>query len=61
MNFQKVGLTRLSMQVTSERFTASNLIPGTAYIFRVAAVNGYGTGPYSVKNITTPGLSMPNK
>jgi hypothetical protein len=51
----------LPMEVTSESFTASNLIPGSDYIIKVAAVNDYDTGPYSVKNITTRSLSMSNK
>ena len=33
--------------VTGTSFTATGLIPLTTYMFRVAAVNGNGTGPYS--------------
>jgi hypothetical protein len=47
------------MQVIGERFTASNLIPGRVYIFQVAAVNEYGTGPYfNVRNIQTNRTGM---
>ena len=31
----------------SRIFTASGLIPLTTYMFRIAAVNSNGTGPYS--------------
>ena len=38
---------------TIPSFTASSLFPGTSYIFKVAAVNSEGIGPYTQYVVTT--------
>ncbi len=42
--------------VTGTSFTATGLLPLTTYMFRVAAMNGNGTGPY----ITVTGRTLAN-
>lgn len=42
---------------TATAITVTGLTNGTAYIFRVAAVNSVGTGPYSPTALTTPQAS----
>lgn len=39
--------TSMLLGVSDRNFTASDLDPLTTYMFRVAAVNSDGTGPYS--------------
>ena len=39
--------------LTERTYTATNLTPGTSYLFEVAAVNSDGMGPSSNRNIST--------
>lgn len=51
--------TRLPYPVTSGPWTASSLIPGHTYRFRLRAVNGYQEGDYS--NVATVTIPLPPK
>ena len=42
-------------EVVGQTFTASGLTPATHYTFRVAGVNGDGTGPFSPEKTITTG------
>ena len=51
VEFQEVGGALIPGVVVNETFTISGLTPHTNYIFRVAAVNNNGTGPFT--NVTS--------
>ena len=51
VEFQEVGGALIPGVVVNRTFTASGLTPSTNYTFRVAGVNGNGTGPFT--NITS--------
>jgi fibronectin type 3 domain-containing protein len=48
------GSTPIATAVTGTTFTATGLTDGTAYYFKVAAVNSYGTSPFSNEATATP-------
>ena len=51
VEFQEQGEAKISLEVMAQIFTVSGLSPHTNYSFRVAGINGNGTGPFS--NFTT--------
>ena len=51
VEFQEVGGALIPGVVVNRTFTASGLTPYTNYTFRVAGVNGNGTGPFT--NVTS--------
>ena len=53
VEFQEQGGARIPGEVMNQTFTTSGLTPHTNYTFRVAGVNGKGTGPFSTHIITT--------
>lgn len=53
------GATPVQAGVNVSNFTDANLSGGVTYYYRVAAVNSYGTGPYSAE-VSAPVTGVPN-
>ena len=53
VEFHEMGGALIPGVVVNRTFTASGLTPYTNYTFRVAGVNGNGTGPFNMTSILT--------